>query len=223
MRVAVRTITSSDASERARHQKTLVPFRRRASAPSPYPLPSSSLSRRTRYAGLRREDAGVRCMMQCKPVDRSPFCWEIQKGGSPFGRFKGFPKGENEIPLWRALSFRFHPVSFCTSRKKWGGFLLHCVPCSSAYQHLIRASERAHSALFPAEAENDASISPFFLSNPKQRFGFVLESAVPPSPKRGRLYKVRCAVEMLQVFRRSANLQRRLFDKLSPVFKCCRW
>ena len=65
----------------------------------------------------------VRRLKQWKLFDRSASCWEIQKGGSPFGRFKGFPKGEYEIPLWRALSFRLHPVSFCTGRKKWGGFL----------------------------------------------------------------------------------------------------
>ena len=42
---------------------------------------------------------GVQCGTQCKLFDRSASCWEIQKGGSPFGRFKGFPKGEYEIPV----------------------------------------------------------------------------------------------------------------------------
>ena len=122
-------------------------------ANSPCPRPRSSLP--SRKTSLRLGDAGVRCMTQCKSVDRRASCWEIQKGGSPFGRFKRFPKGENEIPvtnrkpsvavcgwkgrtgkrIWRRRALRgggmerarsdarFHPVSFCTSRKKWGGFL----------------------------------------------------------------------------------------------------
>ena len=68
---------------------------------------------------------GVRCMTHSKPVDRSPSRWEIQKGGSPFGRFKGFPKGENEIPLWRAF-FAALPRFFPTTGKKWGN-----IPCSA--------------------------------------------------------------------------------------------
>ena len=36
----------------------------------------------------------------------------------------------------------------------------------------LATSKRAHSALFPAEAENDASISPFFLIKSEHLFGF---------------------------------------------------
>ena len=105
----------------AQRQNGRAPFRRRARravsiSASPFFLTQPQVK-------LASGGCGVRCVLHFKPVDRSASCWEIQKGGSPFGRFKGFPKGEYEIPLWRALSFRLHPVSFCTSRKKWGGFL----------------------------------------------------------------------------------------------------
>ena len=52
----------------ARRQKTLAPFRRRASTPSPYSLPPSSLSRRTRCAGLRREERRLRAAKKGFPL-----------------------------------------------------------------------------------------------------------------------------------------------------------
>ena len=75
-----------------------------------------------------RTHVRVRCAPHFKPFDRSASCREIQKGGSPFGRFKGFPKGENEIPLWRALSFR--ATRFLSARAERNGvdsFALRCM------------------------------------------------------------------------------------------------
>ena len=72
-----------------------------------------------------RTHVRVRCAPHFKPFDRSASCREIQKGGSPFGRFKGFPKGENEIPLWRAF-FAALPRFFPTTGKKWGN-----IPCTA--------------------------------------------------------------------------------------------
>ena len=66
-----------------------------------------------------RTHVRVRRVPHFKPFDRSAFRWEIQKGGSPFGRFKGFPKGEIEIPLWRALSFR--ATRFLSARAERNG------------------------------------------------------------------------------------------------------
>ena len=41
-------------------------------------------------------------------------------------------------PTFRALSFRLHPVSFCTSRKKWGGLPSHVAHCAVALISRLR-------------------------------------------------------------------------------------
>ena len=94
-----------------------LPGKRNGASPfGRYPLLHSSLP--SRKSSLRLGD------------ERRPY--SAKAISSPASVAGGFQRGAH-IPLWCALSFRLHPISFCTSRKKWGG-----LPNVRRAGHLIR-------------------------------------------------------------------------------------
>ena len=116
-----------------------LPGKRNGASPfGRYPLPHSSLP--SRRSSLRLGDAGcVTCRakrskpapqranrLRSRQMTASVGCRDERRPYSakaispPAFVAGGFQRGAH-IPLWCALSFRLHPVSFCTSRKKWGG------------------------------------------------------------------------------------------------------
>ena len=106
-------------ANRLQRQKTLVPFRRRASAPSAYPLPPSSLP--SRKSSLRLGDAGCVAHRTSNRLTVVRLAGKSKRAGARLVVLRGFQRGNTKSPF--GVLFLSGPPGFFLHEQKEMGWI----------------------------------------------------------------------------------------------------